>query len=333
MGLPLMCYANQSERYCTCENYLLMAQVSFVVIAFNEAIGIQSCIEGILGQETEIDYEIILIDDGSTDSTAEIVKNKFGNTVQIHSQQNLGRGKARAVGIQIAKSPLIAMVDSDIVLPKDWLETCFANLGDFSAVGGTAVPDGDCSTLHRLLSLDAKIVGGSISVTGNNALIKKSALLEMGDAWVTPLGEDFRLNQLLRMKGHQVSCIPKLVVQHNENKSYAASLKWLMASGIDATKLVFEFRRFRTPDLAFIFWLFALFYALIDLFRNKSFFGVSAFLFVTLLISASHFYSKFRILRAPFRSFIGTLLNIPLIVSYLLGRTFGLFSTFVKNNN
>jgi glycosyltransferase involved in cell wall biosynthesis len=108
-----------------------MCQVSFVIIAFNESNGIQKCIESIFKQKTKLDYEVILIDDGSTDLTAEIVKRKFGSTVQVYSQQNVGRGQSRFNGIQIAKAPLIAMVDGDIVLPENWLETCFTNLGNF----------------------------------------------------------------------------------------------------------------------------------------------------------------------------------------------------------
>jgi glycosyltransferase involved in cell wall biosynthesis len=302
-----------------------MCEVSFIIIAFNEASGIQKCIQSILNQKTKLDYEIILIDDGSTDSTAEIVKREFDSTVQVHSQQNVGRGQSRSNGIQIAKAPLIAMVDGDIVLPENWLETCFAHLGNLSAVGGVAVPDGDCSTIHRLLSLEAKIVGGSISVAGSNSLIKKSVIIEMGNSWLTPLGEDFRLNQLLLKNGHRVSLIPSLVVEHNENKSYLSSLKWLLASGIDASKLMIQFKRFRLPDLAFIIWLTALILAVVSLIKNTTTYGLILFVSITFFISAFHFYSKFRFLKAPLRSLVGILLNTPLISSYLIGRLFGVF--------
>jgi glycosyltransferase involved in cell wall biosynthesis len=307
-----------------------MCHVSFVIIAFNEARGIQKCIESILNQKTKLDYEVIVIDDGSTDSTAEIVKREFGSAVQVHRQQNAGRGQSRSNGVQIAKASLIAMVDGDIVLPENWLETCFANLGELSAVGGIAVPDGDCSTIHRLLSLEAKIVGGSISITGNNSLIKKSALIEMGDTWITPLGEDFRLNQLLHRNGHRVSLIPSLVVEHREYKSYLASLKWLMASGVDAAKLMFEYKRLRMPDLAFVIWLIALIYAIVDLAKLTSFYGAVLFLLITFLISSFHFYSKFAIFKTPLRSVVGILLNLPLISSYLLGRLLGLVLIAMK---
>ena len=307
-----------------------MRQVSFVIIAFNESAGIQKCIASILGQKTKIDYEIILIDDGSTDSTAEIVKQAFGNKVQVHSQKNLGRGRSRFNGIEMAKAPIIAMVDGDIFLPDNWLETCFANLENFSAVGGIAVPDGDCSTIHRLLSLNAKTVIGSVAVTGNNILIKKSVLLEMGNSWVTPLGEDFRLNQLLRKKNHKVTCIASLVVSHNENKTYRDSMKWLIESGVDATRLAFEFKTIRRPDLAFIVWVTALLFALISFIGFHSLYGFLLLLLLNSIISVFHFHSKFKIFQTPLRSILGILLNVPLITSYLVGRFFGMFLIAMK---
>lgn len=307
-----------------------MFQVSFVVIAFNESAGIQKCIQSILNQKTNVDFEIILVDDGSTDKTAEIVKQTFGNNVLVLSQKNSGRGQARFNGIQVAKAPLIAMVDGDIELPEIWLETCIANLGDFSAVGGIAVPDGDCSTIHRLLSLETKVKNASIEVAGSNALIIKSALFEIGDSWVTPLGEDFRLNQLMRMKNHQMSCISSLVVVHSENKSYLATVRWLMISGIDASKLALRFKKFRTPDLAFIVWIIALLFAVVSFSGFHSFIGVLLLFLSTILISGLHFCSKFKAFKTPLRSIIGILLNVPLITSYLIGRFFGLFLITLK---
>ena len=288
------------------------------------------CIKAISQQRTELTYEIILIDDGSTDFTADIVGREFGNRVQVHSQPNLGRGQSRFNGIQIANAPLIAFVDGDIILPENWLETCYENLGDYSGVGGIAIPDGDCSTIHRLLSLEAKVKAGSISMVGSNSLVKKSVLVAMGDSWHTPLGEDFRLNQLMLNEGHRIYNISDLLVRHNEHKSYAASLRWLFNSGTDASRLAFQFRILRTPDFAFALWFISLMYWLESLLSQKLPFGFQFFMLVTSLISTIHFYSKFVMLKTPFRSFLGVLLNFPLIASYLFGRLFGLLGIFFK---
>jgi glycosyltransferase involved in cell wall biosynthesis len=308
--------------------------VSFVVIAFNEATGIQKCIESILMQKTELTYDIILVDDGSTDSTVEIVKREFGERIQILSQPNLGRGQSRINGVKLAKTSLIAFVDSDIILPANWLDACYVNLENFAGVGGIPVPDGDCSTIHRLLSLQARVKAGSISMTGSNALVRKAVLLEAGNEWQTRLGEDFRLNQILRKKGYRFSSIPNLLVQHYENKSYDASLRWLMNSGIDATKLFFEFKRIRTPDIAFALWLSAVLYFVGSLIHPNIPFGFLVLMTGTAIISTIHFCSKFIAFRTPLRSILGMILNFPLIASYLVGRLFGLFAVvYIKKIN
>jgi glycosyltransferase involved in cell wall biosynthesis len=307
-----------------------MPEVSFVIIALNEELGIQKCIESIVNQKTSLSYEVILIDDGSTDATVEIVMHEFGDSVQIKSQPNLGRGQSRFNGIQIAKAPIIAFVDGDIILPENWLQTCYENLTDFVGVGGIAVPDGDCSTIHRLLSLQAKAKPGSISLTGNNTVIRKTALLEIESDWQTRLGEDFRLNQLLSKKGYRVSNIPNLLVQHNEHKSYLASLRWLMNSGADATRLVFQFKKIRTPDLAFAIWFIALIYLMGSLLNQNLPLGLPVFFIITATISTFHLYSKFEVFKTPLRSLLGVFLNFPLITSYLFGRLFGLFAMVFK---
>jgi hypothetical protein len=203
-------------------------------------------------------------------------------------------------------------------------------LGDLVGVGGIAVPDGDCSTIHRLLSLEAKVKAGSISMMGSNALEKNNILMEMGFDWHTPLGEDFRLHQLLRKRGYQVSSIPNLVAQHNEHKSYAASLRWLMHSGVDATRLAFQFKILRTPDFAFTLWFIAVMFWICSLISRSLTFGPFLLILVTGLISTVHFNSKFVILKTPLRSFLGILLNFPLIASYLFGRLFGLLRIVSK---
>ena len=91
----------------TSDNY----SISVVIPAYNAAEHISRTIYSVAGQ-TFPAKEIIVIDDGSTDSTSEVVKS-FGEKVQYIYQQNAGVSAARNAGIEAATSEWIAFLDAD----------------------------------------------------------------------------------------------------------------------------------------------------------------------------------------------------------------------------
>ena len=84
-------------------------KISVVIPTYNRADFLPSCLQSVLNQTVRVD-EIIVVDDGSTDSTSNIVK-EFD--VSYLYQPNSGVAKARNVGIQKAKNEWIAFLDSD----------------------------------------------------------------------------------------------------------------------------------------------------------------------------------------------------------------------------
>ncbi|NJN90071.1 MAG: glycosyltransferase [Leptolyngbyaceae cyanobacterium SL_5_14] len=92
-------------------------RVSVVIPAYNCAEYIAETIESVLNQ-TYHDYEIIVVDDGSTDATREVVKG-YGDRLQYTYQQNQGAAAARNRGIRLARGELIAFLDGDdLFLPN-----------------------------------------------------------------------------------------------------------------------------------------------------------------------------------------------------------------------
>ena len=89
-----------------------MPLVSVVIPAYNCSKYIKETIGSILDQQSDADLEIIVIDDGSTDDTAEIAR-ALGDPVQVISQKNAGVCAARNHGIKEAKGEFIALVDHD----------------------------------------------------------------------------------------------------------------------------------------------------------------------------------------------------------------------------
>lgn len=90
-----------------------MPKVSVIMAAFNEEQHIRRSICSILNQ-TFRDFELIVIDDGSTDRTAKIIKNiNDRRIVYIHNELNLGLTKSLNRGLDIASGQLIARMDAD----------------------------------------------------------------------------------------------------------------------------------------------------------------------------------------------------------------------------
>lgn len=102
------------KEHCLRNNLL----ITFVVPVFNVEAYISRCIESILAQ-TEDDWELILVDNGSTDQSGAICDkySKMDNRICVLHQENLGPASARNIGLEKAKGKWIAYVDSD-----DWIE-------------------------------------------------------------------------------------------------------------------------------------------------------------------------------------------------------------------
>jgi hypothetical protein len=217
------------------------------------------------------------------------------------------------------------MVDSDIRLPTNWLTTCLENLESNAGVGGVAVPDGDCSAIQRIFHLKPKVKTGSIEVTGNNSLFRTDALIDSGQDWLTPLGEDFRLNRALYKRGFKLKRIDTLVVQHIESKSYSESLAWLYTSGVDATRLWLEFKITRIADLASIAFIGSVL-AVPLLFPLLNFWSFILPLLLIMLVGLGHLISKFYYNKNSLGFIIAWLPNSFLMLSYFVGRIFGIMS-------
>lgn len=86
-------------------------QVSVIIPAYNQAQFLASAIRSVLAQ-TYQNLEIIIVDDGSTDDTAEISQ-QFGNVVRYFCQENQGLAGARNTGIREARGKYVALLDSD----------------------------------------------------------------------------------------------------------------------------------------------------------------------------------------------------------------------------
>jgi glycosyltransferase involved in cell wall biosynthesis len=105
-------------------------KVSVVIPTYDRAAKVQGAIESVLAQ-TFTDLEVIVVDDGSSDGTGQILTNVFGDRIRYFAQPNQGVSVARNRGVAEARSEWIAFLDSDDVWEKDKLEFQFKALEQF----------------------------------------------------------------------------------------------------------------------------------------------------------------------------------------------------------
>jgi glycosyltransferase involved in cell wall biosynthesis len=122
--------------------------VSVIVPTYNRAHFLPECLDSILAQSFS-DFEVIIIDDGSTDGTRALVNSytaHFGEKIRYFHQRNKGIAAARNKGIRAARGELIAFCDSDDAWPPGKLEHQVSVLG---ANAACAMVVGECVALGR----------------------------------------------------------------------------------------------------------------------------------------------------------------------------------------
>jgi len=112
-------------------------KVSVIVPAYNEEKSILSSIESLLAQDYD-NYEVILVDDGSTDKTLEIATEREGPRLKVIRQENKGKAEALNTGIRAASGSVVLTVDADTRLNYGALRAIAARFSADPKLGGLA---------------------------------------------------------------------------------------------------------------------------------------------------------------------------------------------------
>jgi glycosyltransferase involved in cell wall biosynthesis len=115
-------------------------KVSVVIPTYNRAANVRKGIESVLAQ-TFTDFEVIVVDDGSSDDTGKILGQIFGDRIRYYTQTNQGASVARNKGIEEARGEWIAFLDSDDLWEPDKLEWQFKALEQFGPQCGGCYTD------------------------------------------------------------------------------------------------------------------------------------------------------------------------------------------------
>jgi len=139
--------------------------ISIIVPVYNTEDHLNRCIESLIGQ-TYTNIEIILVDDGSTDTSPNICDNyKINdNRVKVIHQNNKGASSARNIGIRIASGKYITFVDSDDFVENYHIDSLVRGINDFDA--------DFVITRYSKNELIKKSNGESLSISRKDALMR-----------------------------------------------------------------------------------------------------------------------------------------------------------------
>ena len=301
--------------------------ISFVVIAYNEEENIASTLQAIMALDDLGDHEIVVVDDGSTDNTAQIVRALAAQNPSIRFtslERNYGRGYARWRGISAARGSIFATVDADNILPSDWLIRTREALQNHDAVGGTAVPDADASYVYKHFHLVPRLVGHTNVVSGSNALYRRSVFDFVQFDPNLRDGEDSVLNHDMTTAGLRCMTIPGLITRHEENKSFKDSLKWLFTVGRGATRQLSSIPKIRLPDVAALAFACSIVLGIFTALEASPILGAAIPVGFVVVASTQHIRSRFYTPRAQWTSILRAIaVDGVLLTAYFLGRIGG----------
>jgi glycosyltransferase involved in cell wall biosynthesis len=213
-------------------------RASVVVPVLNEAEFIEGSVGAILEQSLDGEFEILLIDGGSTDGTAEILERMAGEHSAIRVLSNPARliPNALNIGLRRARGEYIARMDAHTYYPPDYIATAVARFeaGDVACVSGPQEPYGEDEWSRRIaLALHSRLgIGGAsfrnptreIEVdTAFTGVWRRSMLLELGgwdEDW--PINEDAELAARIRARGGRYVSVPAMAAKYVPRRSLRA---------------------------------------------------------------------------------------------------------------
>jgi len=121
-------------------------EVSIVIPTYNRSALLRSTVDSVLNQDTQTTFEVILIDNNSSDDTKDVVASlieTYPGKVRYVVERKQGNAHARNRGIEEARGAIVAFVDDDVTVDKNWLtslKTILDARSDLSFVGGKVLP-------------------------------------------------------------------------------------------------------------------------------------------------------------------------------------------------
>jgi glycosyltransferase involved in cell wall biosynthesis len=223
--------------------------VSVVVASYNGAATLGQCLSS-LERLSYPDYEVIVVDDGSTDATGDIARRH--RVRYVRSDRNGGLSRARNLGIEAARGEIIAFIDCDAYADPDWLRFLVLSLVEHGAAGtgGPNLSPPEDGFLARCVNhapgnpthvlLDDVLAE---HVPGCNMAFRKDALQKIGlfNPTHRTAGDDVEICWKLQVHDERIAFSPAAIVWHHRRGTIRAFMKQQMGYGFAEARLKWRY--------------------------------------------------------------------------------------------
>ncbi|HSX47320.1 MAG TPA: glycosyltransferase family 2 protein [Patescibacteria group bacterium] len=193
-------------------------KISLVIPVYNEVDTLNECLKAISNQ-TKKPYEVIVVDNNSTDGSS-VIANRYP-LVKVINEKKQGVVHARTTGFNLAKGEIVARIDADSILPKTWIETVqdIFDSNEVAAISGSANYYGvsfanifNKIDLYFRKSLSRKLKD-NLFLWGSNMAVRKDAWEDIKEylCYTNGLHEDYDLAIHLQKFGYKVDFKSELV--------------------------------------------------------------------------------------------------------------------------
>ncbi|WP_179007735.1 glycosyltransferase [Winogradskyella forsetii] len=220
---------------------------SFIIPVYNRPDEVRELLESFSNLEGQHDYEIVIVEDGSSE-TSEPVIEKFNDELNIsyYFKPNSGPGDSRNYGMQKAKGNYFIILDSDVLLPSNYLTAVknFLSHSYYDCFGGPDAAHASFSNLQKAINFamtsfitTGGIRGGKQKIdefqprSFNMGLSKKAFLASGGFGKIHP-GEDPDLSLRLHQLGYKTTLIETAIVFHKRRVSWSKFYKQVHKFGM-----------------------------------------------------------------------------------------------------
>lgn len=208
---------------------------SFIIPVFNRPQEVKELLESFMELDYEKDFEIVIIEDGSTETSENVVKNFSENlSISYFFKKNSGPGDSRNYGMKRAKGNYFIILDSDCLLPTHYLTTvdAFLNQNYFHCFGGADAAHESFTPLQKAINYAMTSFLTTGGIRGNkrrvnsfeprsfNMGISKEAFEKTGGFAKIHPGEDPDLSQRILKTGYDTTFLPNAFVYHKRRISW-----------------------------------------------------------------------------------------------------------------